>query len=272
MNTFRASLLTLLLLAGGGAARAADYYVSTTGSNSNTGTSAGSPWRTLTWAVNHVAAGSAANPSVIHLAAGTYNRASEGTFPIVIPSGCFITIQGADSSTTLLDGSGASASATYFMFSSSGAGGLAFSNLHITGARGGWNLSGITRDIAIRHILIDNFAYTASSTDYPVLQATSIGGDVTLTDATLESPRNDYDNGGAIQATNISGSLTLTRVAIASPAAPTHSGGAIYATAIDGDVTLTDCSIPNSSCNDQGGVIYLRSVTGTTCVVMILVP
>ncbi len=72
MRLHTTSFCTLLLLfaavspLAAGYAHAADYYVSTTGNDSNAGTSA-SPWRTLQKAANSAGAG-----DVVHVADGTY--------------------------------------------------------------------------------------------------------------------------------------------------------------------------------------------------------
>src|SRR5438094_8744204 len=68
MNKMLAHLLVTWLLVSAGTLYAADYYVATTGSDSNNG-SAGSPWATLNHANSVVVAG-----DTVHVAAGTYTQ------------------------------------------------------------------------------------------------------------------------------------------------------------------------------------------------------
>ena len=65
-TTSIATTLATLLLLMAASASATDYYVSTSGSDGNSG-SAGSPWRTLQHAANSVTAG-----DVVHVSDGTY--------------------------------------------------------------------------------------------------------------------------------------------------------------------------------------------------------
>ncbi|HUT04352.1 MAG TPA: right-handed parallel beta-helix repeat-containing protein [bacterium] len=64
-----------------------DFYVSTGGSDSNTGTSAVDAWRTISYAIDTVPTdGTWANPHIIHVAPGTYTYTTGGSddedFPI----------------------------------------------------------------------------------------------------------------------------------------------------------------------------------------------
>ncbi|WP_372633988.1 right-handed parallel beta-helix repeat-containing protein [Cohnella sp.] len=79
-----------------------DYYVSTTGSDSNAGTSAAIAWKTLQHAANTVPAG-----STVHVMGGVYNQKLKITRSGSASAGP-ITFRNYDSQTAILDGTGLS--------------------------------------------------------------------------------------------------------------------------------------------------------------------
>ncbi|MFC4600690.1 DUF5123 domain-containing protein [Cohnella hongkongensis] len=79
-----------------------DYYVSTTGSDSNAGTSTSTAWRTLQHAANTVPAG-----STVHIMGGVYNQKLRITRSGSAAAGP-ITFRNYDSQTPILDGTGLS--------------------------------------------------------------------------------------------------------------------------------------------------------------------
>lgn len=84
-------------------ASAATYYVSTAGSDTPGGGSAGSPWKTITYAAASVPAGTSGSPNVISVAAGTYDVTGNGeSFPIAFAND-YVALVGAGSSTTFID-------------------------------------------------------------------------------------------------------------------------------------------------------------------------
>lgn len=75
---------------------AATYYVSPTGNNASANaTSAATPWKTLTHAVNQATAG-----DMLVLLPGTYDTANGETFPIAVKSG--VTVQGGGADTAIV--------------------------------------------------------------------------------------------------------------------------------------------------------------------------
>ena len=80
-------LCTLIVTFATMLASADDFYVSTGGDNSHSGTSPGDAWRTISYAIDHVPTdGTWANPHIIHVAPGTYTYATGASnneeFPI----------------------------------------------------------------------------------------------------------------------------------------------------------------------------------------------
>lgn len=104
------------------------YYVSTTGSDSNDGLTAGTPLLTLQAAYNKVAALDLNSKSVtISVAAGTYSAGISATAPVVGLG--FISITGAGATTVISSGAAAA-------FSASGGAAFTISNLKLSAATG----------------------------------------------------------------------------------------------------------------------------------------
>ncbi|MCK4654973.1 MAG: right-handed parallel beta-helix repeat-containing protein, partial [Candidatus Cloacimonetes bacterium] len=83
-----------------------DLYVSPTGSDDNSGLSPDEPLLTITHALKIIYTGEA-NPHTIHLASGIYSPSQTGeTFPLYCQS--YLSFQGEDENTTILDGEGLS--------------------------------------------------------------------------------------------------------------------------------------------------------------------
>jgi hypothetical protein len=79
---------------------ATDYYVSTTGSNANPGTSTGQAWQTLEYAASQIAAG-----DDVFVLAGTYNLAAPLVFDnLTANSGNPTTIQPYNNAVVVIDG------------------------------------------------------------------------------------------------------------------------------------------------------------------------
>ena len=79
-----------------------DLYVSTSGSDSNTGTSASDPLKTIKMALIKIIADSI-NPKTIHLAEGTYSPVvNSETLPINLKS--YVTLSGESRANTIIDG------------------------------------------------------------------------------------------------------------------------------------------------------------------------
>ena len=79
------------------------YYVSTTGSNGNDGSS-GNPWKTIAHAVDNVLAASAGHPNTIVVSPGLYDTTNNGeTFPIVMDN-ANVRLTGDMSGEVIIDG------------------------------------------------------------------------------------------------------------------------------------------------------------------------
>lgn len=252
-------LLLLVLLAG--SAGATDFYVATTGSDSNNGNSSGSPWRTLTHALQQVN-GTAQNPAVIHVAAGTYTRASEGTMPIVIPASAgVVTINGAGVGSTIINGSGALSWEEYYLFEGNGPASVTISDMSLTGGRGGVYLRNTSGNLELYDLEMGGWDFTESAPDNPGVRVSSIGGDVIIQDVTLNAPQNDNNNGGGIRANTITGTLILTRVTMTNPQSLYNHGGAVAAAAVGG-ITISDMVLNNPRADNKGGGLFFFQVNG----------
>ncbi len=91
------SVLLLPVLAG-----ATTYYVDDGGNDANNGLSASAPWKTITHATAVISGGTAAEPDVLMVAAGTYGTANGETFPIVF-NGNNIHVIGAGAASVIID-------------------------------------------------------------------------------------------------------------------------------------------------------------------------
>lgn len=88
-------MLSLLMA---GVIHGANYYISTTGNNSNPGTSTASPWLTIQYALNHAVAG-----DILNIMAGTYT--GKLTWNHEGAAGQYITLQNYNEDIVILDGS-----------------------------------------------------------------------------------------------------------------------------------------------------------------------
>jgi hypothetical protein len=188
------SMLSLALLALPALASGATYYV-----NAGSGTDSGNcstACKTITYAAANVPAGTSADPSIIEVAAGTYDTTSNGeTFPIVFTTD-YVSLTGAGSGSTTIDAesSGDALNVTGMDFSVSG---FTFDN------------AGDAIDISRGGFVISNNMFTANvstgvyfhlktldiSTDFAVANVSvtnntfnGTGGDVVYFDVYL-----DYD-------------------------------------------------------------------------------
>ena len=96
-----------------GAVTARTYYVDTTGSDSNAGTTAAAPWKTLHYAIDQINGG-ATGSYILVMAAGTYSKGNGEADSTITLSQSNVTIVGADdhtigsnSTTTTIDGTSA---------------------------------------------------------------------------------------------------------------------------------------------------------------------
>lgn len=88
---------------------ALDRYIDpVNGNNSNSGTSEGDAWKTITYAVEELdnAGGTLENPVSLHLAAGTYDINSGETYPIQVPVGIGYVVFVGVGQNTIIDGTG----------------------------------------------------------------------------------------------------------------------------------------------------------------------
>jgi len=118
-------------------ATASNYYVDpVNGSNSNGGASWADAWKTLTYATSQTnGTGTEANPTVIHLAEGTYSPSSNGeTFPINFGAyNDYCSLIGAGSELTILRANGSE----LVVNSNAKACQVTVTDLMITGGKGG---------------------------------------------------------------------------------------------------------------------------------------
>ena len=125
-------ILVLLLATVLGAYAADDYYVKTTGDNSNTGETLSEAWQTITYALGNAVAG-----ATIHVAAGTYvpsTTAPVETFPLSIGSAHNdMQLLGAGMGMTILDGQGTKGSPTTRVMNIEGVSNFTLEGFTITG-------------------------------------------------------------------------------------------------------------------------------------------
>lgn len=95
-------MLTLLFLPA--LATATTYYVDDGGNDSNNGLSASSAWKTISHAAGIISGGTAADPDILIILAGTYNPANGETFPIIF-SGNYINLVGAGAASVTINAS-----------------------------------------------------------------------------------------------------------------------------------------------------------------------
>src|SRR5436190_9647131 len=109
-SSARHAVFCLVLPLLSGTAFATDYYVDVvSGSDAASGTSAGTAWKTLTFASSNASSGST---NTIHVAPGTYSSASGEIFPLQFAGQNLVGDAG--SAATILDGGGAASIVQFY--------------------------------------------------------------------------------------------------------------------------------------------------------------
>jgi hypothetical protein len=261
LSVFIAALLIFLTLHGADRAHAAPSclatcFVSTTGNDANSGTTAGTALRNIQTAVDQVN-----NGGTVQIAAGTYNE------NIVIPGGKNVTIDGAGAASTTVDGGDAGN-----VFTISG-GTVTISDLEIRdGAPSGFDQgNGIASEFAnltvLRVVITSNEGagiYSNLGNDLTVTSSTisdntsftgggirqEVGGDLIVTASTI-SGNSATSIGGGIYLSRAS-SASITRSTISGNSAPTGAG--IFNANTD-PLTIANSTISGNEASSKGGGI-----------------
>jgi predicted outer membrane repeat protein len=195
----------------------ADVYVSTDGSDSNSGISPGTPFKTIQHALEMIYTDSLITHT-IHLVEGVYSPATNGeVFPIHWSS--FVNLSGSEDGTTVIDADG---TASVFVFR------FVYETLieNITITNGSSNAGGgilcSDSDLSLENVIISN-----------------------------NSANGDHGNGGGIYFRDSNASLENVRI---SNNSATEVGGGICCSS--SDPVLSNVIIRNNSADDNGGGIY----------------
>lgn len=241
----------------------ATYYVRTTGNNANDGTSAGTAWLTVAYAVSTVASG-----DIIDIGTGTFAESN------ITISTTNITLDGAGTGSTIMDGNGlAGSDDRAFLIQAAG---VTVKDLKIKDYNSSSHASPSGAGIRVKNT---NGTVTIQNVIFENNQTTSYGGglgvvndDVNTTSVTVNACTfngNDANgastSGGAIWTNRTSGTLNVTinggtAVGTSGNAnTATNNGGGIY---FDGStLTIDNASVRYNTCTTDGAAIYLY--TGT---------
>ena len=217
---------------------ATTWYVATTGNNSNSCTSAGSPCQTINAAMGKAAA----SGDTIKVAIGTYT----GTGAQVVLINKSITLSGGwnasfttQSGTSIVDGQGVRRGVTstehnviidYFTIQN---------GFHTTEGGGIYTYGSLTLNSAL---IINNSAYNGAG----IYSINPLIGDNTIINNSTISNNIGFWGGGIYQ----SGLLTLNNTTISNNSAP--GGGGIYN---HGDLTLKNATVSYNSASNGGGIL-----------------
>jgi len=230
------------------------WYVSTSGSNGNGGTSTGDAWRTITYAMQNVPTdGSYLDPHIIHVAPGTYTyetgASNNETFPLMWGASAsrllhYVYLVGDDRDTTIID---------YRDFSSSGSGTADLGILEVY--HESYHITGVT----ISTLTIRN--------GYSLLEGGGIFArdcDVHVTDCVIEDGYSE-EYGGGIYA--LEAELFATECTVQGNEA--NYGGGIAC--VDSTVEIKGCLIQHNEtffleAGPHGGGIFMESC-GDDCLI-----
>jgi parallel beta-helix repeat protein/predicted outer membrane repeat protein len=219
---------------------ATDYYVSTTGSDSNTGLAA-SAWKTITHALSQAASGDS-----IHVAAGTYSASATGeSFPLALKEG--VSLLGANRDTTILDGGNAASVVV--------ATGVATGSLSgFTITKGKANLGAGVRVTDSGISITDNIIVANQADSGAGIYASNFSGVISQNtiDSNLAS-----GSGGGIRLVSSNGSVTQNLISRNSAGA----GGGIYVA--DEAAAINKNEIIENTAHMHGGGIYVADFSGT---------
>jgi hypothetical protein len=228
-----------------------DYYVDDNGSNSNSGTSSGSPWLTLSHAISQ-----AGGCGTINVADGTYTDDKLD----LTSSHNGLTINGAGISSTIFDQSG---SGDHFMEIKSSATDITIKNMKIMdydeySDGGAINITSGT--ITLENIHFHNNEVTYSYGDGGAVHVGS-GTNVTINKCIFtenESHSNSYSDGSAIYSE--ASTITITNSLFYDNVC-TYSSGNGHVYIDDGTATITNCTFTE---NGSGSPLYLYAGTSHT--------
>ncbi len=245
-------------------AHAGDFYVSTSGSDGNNGTTPGNAWRTLAHAVDNVT-GTVGDPAVIHVAAGTYDRDGGEEFPITVGDVGYIQIVGAGVGSTILDGSGVPAWQDYYLFEVDGPSSFSLRDIHLQGYRGGIEVTGSTGDINFDNLLVDGIELSSSGAGDPAFYLHDFTGDVTVDSITVDGGDSEH-NGGVFKIQEVTGDIHITNSTFTDNLAHWSDGGVVWVNDLSGSFTLSDCEFEDSQAEDHGGALYFNTVADSIAI------
>lgn len=240
-------------------AKATNRYVSTTGSSSNNGATAGAPWDWATFA-GFLANSSSRDAATLALFDGINIRFAAGTYEPtakVVPAINITTnVIGADKTTTIIDG-GSSSNILFDIYSAGASGGtFTFKNLTIknftnTGSEGG--AIRIGNGSRVFNVLFENCDFsgnktTASGKSGGVFSVVGANSALTLKSCDF-SNNTGASCGGVLQATT-SSTVTFNNCTFTSNSAVT---GGVFSIQGTTGVTCNDCTFTTNSATKYGG-------------------
>jgi len=247
---------------------ALDRYIDpVNGSNGNAGTSSGSAWKTISFAVEELdeAGGTLNNPVTLHLAAGSYTVDSGENFPIQVPVGIgYLVLEGVGNS-TIIDGTGGGDdgfqiddyNAYYAFVMEHYTVGIELNYMKFQYFEGILGAYYVDDRIKITNIEADNFVDFESNNDD--------GSDIDEIDD--PDDLDDLDDcdiwQSAIGVRWGSAEIVLEDVTIDGPFTP-GSGGALFVNECSGDIQVLNSTFTNAKANYYGGALCIMNGGITT--------
>ena len=215
-----------------------DIYVNPTGSNDNSGTSSGSPYKTISYAMLSAFANSS-NPGTIHIADGTYSPSTNGEY---FPLGGkqYVSIVGTSQEGTILNGDSLSSIFHFEDFND-----VTISDLMVTNGKSneGGGIYCYSSNPTLANVTITN-----NSANYYGGGIYCYSSDPTLENVTItNNSANSY--GGGIYC--YSSSSSLADVTLSNNSASILGGGIFCSSS---SPTLENVTITDNSANSGGGI------------------
>jgi hypothetical protein len=222
---------------------AIDVYVSTSGNDSNSGTSWEDAYKTIHFALINTT-GSSSDPAVIHIASGEYSPSSTGeTYPLS-PTSDYVTLEGISSMTTLLN-----AQNNPGVFMSDNYSNLLIQNLSITGGMGysgsGISISRCSSAIINQCIIAGNSSYVGGGCNFTYSTGTVLNTQLFSNTA--------VSAGGAINSSSLS-TVEVKNCLIYSNIAGS-TGAGLYCDS-SSDLLVLSSSLYGNSATSIGGGLY----------------
>ncbi len=227
-----------------------DFYVSVTGDDSNTGTTANEPLKTIRCALSKIYADSL-NQNTIYLSPGIYGSETTGeTFPIIWYN--YVSLEGSAEEEAILDGNNEMGGLIFYYISDA-----VIKNITIRNFNGGYG--GGIYCCSFSNPSLENITLTNNHSSYGGGIYCRFSSNPILTNVTITN--NHSSRGGGI-CCSYSSNPILTNVIITDNTSA-YNGGGIHCSYSSNPI-LTNVTVADNYTDDNGGGIYCSYSSSTS--------